>query len=206
MSLVISEKGGGGFAPIPAGTYIAVCCMMVDEGTQKNEKFGNEQQKVRIGFEIPELTIEIDGELKPRMISREYTNSLNQKATLRKELESWRGKAFTLEELKGFDLKKIAGAPCMLSVIHYDGTDGNKRAKISGIMAMPGGIPKPKLSEPPTVFEMTDDPEEWIPKLDSLPEWVRNIVKASNEYQAYHLEPPEFTEEPLDESEDDLPF
>jgi len=38
------------------------------------------------------------------MISKRYTMSLGEQSTLRKDLESWRGKKFTPEELQGFDL------------------------------------------------------------------------------------------------------
>ncbi|MHA1379626.1 MAG: hypothetical protein ACTSRG_14730 [Candidatus Helarchaeota archaeon] len=46
--------------------------------------------------------------------------SLHAKATMRKFLESWRGKKFTKEELEGFDLQKILGKPCQLQIIHSD--------------------------------------------------------------------------------------
>ena len=71
MSLTVSEKSGPSAPPIPAGTYLAVCSMMIDLGLQYNERFGNTSPKVLIGWEIPGETIEIDGEEKPRMISKQ---------------------------------------------------------------------------------------------------------------------------------------
>src|SRR5262245_59119957 len=33
-------------------------------------------------------------------------------------LEHWRAKAFTAEELKGFNLSKLKGAPCHVNIVH----------------------------------------------------------------------------------------
>ena len=65
-------------------------------------------------WELPGEEIEIEGEMKPRAISETYTNSLGEKANLRKMLENWRGRAFTQEEMDGFDLRNVLG----LSLIH----------------------------------------------------------------------------------------
>ena len=42
-----------------------------------------------------------------RTISATYTLSLGERSNLRKMLESWRSRAFTPEELQGFDLEKV---------------------------------------------------------------------------------------------------
>ena len=205
MSLVISEKTGGSFTPLPAGTHLAICNMMVDEGTQYNENFKNFSHKIRVGWEIPGETIEVDGEQRPRMISKEYTASLSTKANLRKDLESWRGRAFTPEELKHFDLKSIVGASCMLSVIHTE-YNGSTYAKVSGVMAVPKGIPKGSLSEPPTVFEIGDSAD--FTPLKDLPEWLGKIIMNSKEYLETLGEPPVMEELPPDEQDelDNIPF
>ena len=205
MSLVISEKTGGSFTPLPAGTHLAICNMMVDEGTQYNENFKNFSHKIRVGWEIPGETIEVDGEQRPRMIPKEYTASLSTKANLRKDLESWRGRAFTPEELKHFDLKSIVGASCMLSVIHTE-YNGSTYAKVSGVMAVPKGIPKGSLSEPPTVFEIGDSAD--FTPLKDLPEWLGKIIMNSKEYLETLGEPPVMEELPPDEQDelDNIPF
>ena len=206
MSLTVSEKSGPSTPPIPAGTYLAVCSMMVDLGLQYNERFGNTQQKVLIGWEIPGETIEIDGEEKPRMISKQYTASLSAKATLRKDLESWRGKSFTPEELKAFDMKTIVGASCMLSIIHAKSTTtGNPYAKISGVMAVPKGMPRATLSEPPITLDLdTCD----LADVQKLPNWIAEMIMNSETYRAMVNEPPAIVELSDDdpENEDDLPF
>jgi hypothetical protein len=68
-----------------------------------------EQRKIRLTFELPtELKVfdEEKGE-QPTVLGKKYTLSLSEKAFLRKDLESRRGKQFTEEEMKGFDIAKL---------------------------------------------------------------------------------------------------
>jgi hypothetical protein len=50
------------------------------------------------------------------IIAKQFTLSLNEKANLRADLASWRGRDFTPEEIRGFDLKNILGHWAMISV------------------------------------------------------------------------------------------
>lgn len=207
MSLTVSESGGTGFEPVPAGTYPAVCYQMIDLGEQYSEKFNNSSRQVLIGWQIPSETISIDGVEKPRVVSKQYTLSLNTKARLRSDLVSWRGRDFTDQELKGFDLKNIVGKPCMVSVIHKD-SNGKTYANVSGVLALPKGMPKPAVSSPDDiiVFDLDADPLE---KINELPQWIADRIRRSSTYEerlyAEGAAPVEFNEEPLD-SEEDLPF
>jgi len=63
---------------------------------------------------------------KPYLVDRRYTLSLDERSTLRKDLEAWRGKAFTLAEAAGFDLERLIGVPCGLLVVHKQGRDGDR--------------------------------------------------------------------------------
>ena len=101
---------------IEEGIFDGVCSKIIDLGTQYSEIFKNSAHKIRIFWEIVGETIEINGEQMPRLVSKEFTLSLNEKSKLRQALQSWRGKAFTAEELQGFDLKKVLGVG--LSLIH----------------------------------------------------------------------------------------
>lgn len=208
MSLTISGNNGAGIAPIEPGTYPAVCYEMVDLGEQYSEKFGNSSKQVLIGFEIPSETIEIDGKVSPRVVSKQYGATLGKKSKLRSDLISWRGKEFTDEEIKKFDLKSIIGAPCMLSIINKD-SNGKTYANISGILALPKGMPKPKLSSPDAVvtFDLDTDPLE---KINDLPQWIQDRIRRSPTYEqrlyAEGAAPVEFTEVTDDDLEDELPF
>ena len=103
MGLMAKDKGGGDFTPIPEDLHLAVCYGIWDLGTQFSEKWEKSIHKVVIVWEIPGCRgeFERDGHIKdlPRAISKRFTLSLHKKSDLRKDLESWRGKKFTDEEL-----------------------------------------------------------------------------------------------------------
>src|SRR6478609_2468498 len=112
MSLTAKQTGTS-INPIPEGVYLGVCYSVVDIGVQYSKEFENASHKVIVSWELPELRIEMERDGKkvnlPRAISKRLGVSLDEKAILRKDVESWRGKAFTKEELRGFDLKKLVG-------------------------------------------------------------------------------------------------
>ena len=179
MSLVATNKGGANIAPIEAGTHPAICYGLVDLGMQYSEKYKNSSQKVMLMWELPEETIEIDGEEKPRVISQTYTCSLNEKAVLRKDLASWRGRDFTDDELAGFALQNIVGKPCLLSIIHRE-NNGSTYANVGGVMKMPKGMPPMVQTMDSIVFDLDESPLEDMAK---LPEWIQKRIMASETYK-----------------------
>lgn len=179
MSLKASSKGGSAIAPIEAGTHPAICYGLVDLGMQYSEKYKNSSQKVLLMWELPNEKIEIDGEQKSRVISQTYTCSLNEKAVLRKDLASWRGRDFTDDELAEFDLRSVVGVPCLLSIIHRE-SGGSTYANVGGVMKMPKGMPALVQTMETVIFDLDDSPLEDIEK---LPQWVRDKIKASQTYK-----------------------
>lgn len=178
MSLVVNEGSSTSIPLLPEDTYPAVCNMLVDLGEQYSEKFDKTSRQILICWEIPSEKLD-NGE--SRRLSKTYTASLNSKGNLRRDLIAWRGRDFTVDELKAFDLKNIVGAPCMLQVIHRVGQDGVKRAVIGGIMKLPKGIPLPALSNGYTIYDL--DADDAVEKIDELPEWVQERVKASETWK-----------------------
>lgn len=203
MSLTVNANPTSSISPIPEGTYLGVCNMLVDLGVQYNETYKTSSRKVLVGWEIPEETITIDGEQKPRTLSKRYTASLDERATLRQDLAAWRGRDFTQEELAAFDLRNIVGASCLINVIHKE-SNGKTYANISSIMALPKGMKKGTLAEPAIVFDLdTDD----LSAIDNLPNWIGEIVKKSQTYEE-KMAAPAAIEEYVDElnEEGGLPF
>lgn len=181
MSLKVSENGSGSNIPIlPEGSYAAVCYMLVDLGLQYNERYGNSSRKVIIGWEIADEYIEVDGEQKPRVFSARYTASLNEKAILRRDLAAWRGREFTEAELSEFNLCNIIGAPCLIQIIHKEASNGKIYANLASIMKLPKGMPAPKKTLEPVVYDIDESP---VSDVDKLPEWIAKTVKASESYQ-----------------------
>lgn len=181
---IIAENNGTNFTQIPAGNHIARCYEMIQIGTiiEKTGIYaGKESHKVRLTWETPDETHDFGKGQQPFSISKEFTLSMNEKATLRKMLESWRGKAFTEEEAKRFDITKLLGKPCMLNVIHKKSQTGKDYAEISSISALPKSFECPPQVNPTQVLSF----DEWNESVfQALPEFIRNKITASKEYAA----------------------
>lgn len=180
MSLIISASSGGNFPerkPLEAGAYAAVCDMIVDCGVQASPggQFAP-KRTVMLRFQIPSERVEItkDGQTKslPAVISRTLGLSLNEKATLRQLLQSWRGKAFTPEELKRFDLANVLGKPAFINVTHSVKGD-RTYANLTSIMPLPKGMPAPVLEGETLVYSI-DAPDPAV--FDKLPAWVQDKI------------------------------
>jgi hypothetical protein len=203
MPLTATENTKSNLPPIEPGVYIATCYGLIDLGTHQNERFNKTARKVLIQWEIPDsrMDIERDGESLnlPRAISERYTLSLSEKANLRKALESWRGRRFTAEELKGFDLKNVLGKPCQIQVINESSKDGTRTyAKVGAIMALPKGTTAPALENPLMFFSFEDSDRPEIP--ETLPEWVRGLIQESEEWQNLTTKSTEEVDKELDEA------
>lgn len=205
------------YKPIDSGTYVARCFSMVHIGTIEQEYQGEKKDsnKVRITWELPtETKVFKEGE-EPKVltIGKEFTLSLHEKSNLRKFLESWRGRGFTEEESKKFDITKLLGVPCMLSVIHKTSKQGKLYAEISSISTLPKSLTCPAQINPNFEFSLTDK-EFDQKKFDSLPDWLKDKIKTSKEYRELtdpaHSDIPEEeeteTEETETEDNNDLPF
>lgn len=193
---------------IPAGNYIARCFSMIHIGTieeeiQKEKKLLN---KVRITWELPTETRVFDeskGE-QPMIISKEYTLSMHEKANLRRDLESWRGKAFTEDQAKSFDITKLLGVPCMINIIHKSSTTGTKYATISSITPIPKGLTCPDGVNPSFEFNFTDRFSDVV--VESFPDFIKDKIKGSQEYKDIKSPVVDLPGEEENQTDDDLPF
>ena len=141
MSIIASEGSNLEFHTLPIGNYQSCCFDIWDIGYQKGEYKGEKvaARKVVIGWEVNEVIESNDDFNGQRFrIYGWYTLSLDKKATLRKDLTSWRGKEFTEAELKSFDVESVIGANCFLNVIHKE----NGKPKVSSIGSLPKNMPE----------------------------------------------------------------
>ena len=140
MPIYAKSSGGTQYAPAPSGTFAAVCVDVVDMGLVKVSWGGKEksQHKITIVWQIDEERD--DG--KPHAVRKRYTLSLHEKAQLRKDLEAWRGRPFTDEELQGFDVETVIGVGAMVSIIHNQ-KDGSTYANVASVSRMPKGMQPP---------------------------------------------------------------
>lgn len=134
MAIIAKDSGGGNFTPAPGGVHASVCCDVVDLGVLEVTYSGKtkKQHKVRILWQI-EQSME-DG--KPFIVQKRYTLSLHEKSSLRADLESWRSKPFSEDELKGFDLENLIGVPALLNVVP-EMKNGTVYANVKSIMKLP---------------------------------------------------------------------
>lgn len=142
--IIVSGEGGGvDFKAHPVGPHAAVCCDVVDLGIWQDTFPGKptrDVRKIRLVFQTGETR---DDGLS-FTVGRMFTASLGEKANLRKFLESWRGVPFTEEQIKGFDMVKLIGAPCLIQIKHRK--KGEKTyADIDSIMQLPKGMPRLKV-------------------------------------------------------------
>lgn len=198
MSLIAkAEAGNSTFTPVPAGMHLGRCFRIVDLGTQKSVYKGVEKhlRKILVQFEIHSEDAEgnplLTDKGEPLSISKRYTLSLSEKATLSLDLESWRGTAFTADERKGFDLKKLLGVWAMLNITTSLGPDGKQYTNIETINPVPQQIKKIGLPEGHNelmLFSIDNGSMDEFEKLskgvkatiESSPEWQTKIGKNSN--------------------------
>lgn len=105
---------GSEFIPAPDGIHNAVCVDVADLGIVDGT-FGPKHM-LKIVWEIEEK-METG---KRFIVQKRYSVSLHEKSNLFKDLKSWRGKPFTPDELKAFDMEKVIGVPCQLVVVHSE--------------------------------------------------------------------------------------
>lgn len=124
------------FTPAPPGLHQAVCVDVVDLGMQETQ-FG-EKRQLKIVWQLK--TRNEKGER--FQIRGTYTQSLNEKARLRHDLESWRGRPFTKDELRAFDVEKLIGANCQIQVAHRVSAKGRTYANAQAIVPLAKGMAK----------------------------------------------------------------
>ena len=176
MSLIASASGKD-FENAPEGVAVSRCYRIIDLGTQVSDFQGQRKSahKILISWELLGTS---NSEGKPFTIGKKYTLSLSDKATLRKDLEAWRGRKFTPAELEGFDISKLINAPCMLNVIHAE-KDGKTYANIGSIMPLAGGMVAPQLTQDKVLFSLGDFVQQVF---DGLSDGLKKMIAASPEY------------------------
>lgn len=216
MGLTAKASGDSKFTPVPAGMHLARCYRIIDLGTQTSEWQGQQKKnyKIMILWEVHgedesgKALVTDRGE--PMSISKNYTMSLGEMSRLRADLKAWRGRDFTAEELRGFQLKNVLGAWCMLTVAHGEGNDGKIYANVSNVNPVPAAMRKAGLPEgvnPLAVFDL-DNPDMALfdtfsnnlkAKIESSPEW-RAKGSAAEQYQKQQ------NASSFDDMESDIPF
>jgi len=214
MAFIAKDSGGGDFKKVPPGAYIGRCYSLVDLGTQLTTgQYGEKlQHKIRIGWELfgedeqgNPLTVLVDGKEMPMTITKSYTVSLHEKAGLRKDLAAWRGKDFTDEEAKAFDVSKLVGAYCMVNATTSE-TNGKTYTNVAGLTPLPGALKnaKPAPVHENIVFDL-DNPDMKV--FNAFHEKLQEAIKKSPEWQISQRKSGSgFDDMPNDMEDDSPPF
>lgn len=158
---------------IPLGKHNAVCIGVVFTGTL--ESIYDSNKKVAI---LWELFLD-DG--RKREYSRQYTYSYHENALLRQHLESWRGRAFTKDELDKFQIRNIIGVPCRLEIAK----NSNMIKQIDNVLPFPKREVAPVSEIKPIYFDIED--EDTYSDFIRLPGYLAERIKQTPEYKKSKL-------------------
>jgi|TARA_R100000458_G_scaffold42170_3_gene40002 hypothetical protein len=205
MSLTVSTDGSGeNFAKLDEGIYTGTCYRIIDLGTTDQEYKGqvNKKHRVHISFEVtkaldPETNAITMDDGRPFSVSKTYTMSLFEAAALRKDLEAWRGKSFTEEELGGFDLQSLLGCSARIEVGKTKPTEFSEggNPKIMNLQRPDGGIQKVETVNEIQSFDLdvycdefrgksSDETKAMCDVFETLPQWQQEDIEKSYEYLA----------------------
>jgi len=196
----------------PEGAFVARCYQIVDLGTtMQTGQFPGKKRKVQFIFELPTELHEFergDG-LKPFYARSIYNLSMNEKAVLRRDIESWAGKKMSNEIAENFDIFTLLGKPCMVNITHVTKGDATY-ANIIGMSPVPKGLVCPPAFNSALCYNTEEHDEDVF---NQLPEFIQDKIKMSDEWIARISKPipveraAAFVAESEAETEDDgFPF
>lgn len=180
--MYLPKNEGGNFELTPDGTFVSRCYRFIDLGSH-DQSFNGESKGLKrlimIGFELP---TELMSDGRPFSIHKRYTWSMHEKATLRKDLEAWRGAKFTDGDFGpgGFDVRNLLGKPCTLSIVHSQSGE-NTYANISSIGKAMKGVEIPDAINAPVYFSL-EKPFFDAEVFDGLSEKLKEFIRQTPEY------------------------
>ena len=148
--LILDSSSAGSSTPReqhPTGQAIGVCVDVIDLG-ERVEDFPGKPVKLSRKVVFVWQTGQKDAEGNLFELSKEYTFSGHEKATLRKVLGEWRGLPVTDDEVKaGMRLSQYVGKPCILTLVPKQGKNGNVYTNIGQIAPLFPGLAAPALPQ-----------------------------------------------------------
>ena len=206
MSWTMRADEGGSYEQPPTGPQAAVLTQIVDIGTHTDTSttYGTQRRhQVIFRWEMAETMT--SGE--PYTIQKFYTLSMHEKANLRRDLESWRGKALDANET--IEIDAVLGKPCLLNVTESE----TGKSKIASISRLPKGMDAPTPRGPLLLWRM-DEPEWSV--FEQLSEFTRGKIEKSEEYPGLTTHGQQAEQRtaaaeptnvgPADDFDDDIPF
>ena len=190
---------GGNFTPHDEGQFAALCADVINLG-QRIEQFPGQPARIMDKCAVVFAT-DTEGETKD--VSVEFSVSMNEKANLRKFLESWRGKSYTEDEVDaGVPLHRMEGVAALLGIEHKRSNKGRTYAKIVSISRLPKGMKPPVLQ---AVYGAAGykRAEFWA---DRKKQYAEEAQRWAHQQATTQDGPPLDESQADDGAEDDLPF
>jgi len=181
------------FENCPAGNHIAVCIRVIDLGTQETTYNGEKKKahQIQLVWEVDSDDGVVMADGRPFIVnSRRYTWSMHEKANLRKDLTSWRGKPFADSDFGdgGFDIRKLLGCGCMLNVIHNESGD-KTYANVGSIATLPKKLATPNPVNPELFIWLDKDLFDRS-AFDLLSDYMKTLIAASPEFKVVNADAP----------------
>ena len=187
---------------VEGGSYLAVCVGVLAVGEQYVDRsaFGGRsayESQIVFVFDFP---TEIGEDGKPKQLNKDVNATSAPNGSLNAILKAWNTRDYSREQLEEADLSEQLGKPCQVTV----SVSESGYSRISGIAAIPKGIPAPTTNTPLILFSV----EDWDDAaFDALPEWAQNKIKNSTQYQKEHVPQTDVTvQQPAQEAKGVAPF
>lgn len=169
MKVPYTQEQNREFQIPPVGYFLARCYQIIDLGHHSSDFAGKStmQHKIKVYWELHGDELKTD-DGKPLIQTRNYTLSSNEKASLRKDWESWRGKPMTDEDVRTFDSDDLLDKWCMMTIQHRIGKNGKTYADPAAITPVTANILKAGLPQginPVFKFDISEYGTEKFQKL-----------------------------------------
>ena len=194
LNLNNQKKAGGSLTKQPlleVGTLPARLVRVIDLGMQSQPDYQGQEKPpahmVDFTYELLDVfMVDKDGnedETKPRWISESFPIH-HPSADLAKSTK--RAKALDPNDDFGYDLTKMVGQPCMVTIGHKQ-SKGNTYANIIGVTPMRArdADKAPGLKNEPVVFTL-DDPD--LEVFNKFPDWLKERIRTNLEYKGSKLQ------------------
>lgn len=173
---------------VPAGSHMARVVGIIYLGTVKGSWQGKETEsyKIRLTWELPNemRKFKEDEPEKPMVISKEVGFSMGKKSTLRPIVEGIIGTSLTDEEAYGFDIEKLIGMPCIISVIQEEKGDFGKFSTMKTAAPLMKGTECPPQITETKILSYDSWNQEYF---DSLPDFIKDKIKSTPEYNRMQM-------------------
>jgi hypothetical protein len=209
MKLSANSGKGGDWEPMPAGSYRSVITGFIHIGTQDGGQFGPKNQCIVVfqPFDEDNDTPLTQADGQPWTISKFYTLSFNEKASLRLDVETMAGRSF--KDGEEFEVGQLLGMQARIRIEHVVGKskDGKDvtRAKITKVESV---SKRDRISADATIdlastfFEISGVS---CPIPDAVGEWAKTKIMASPEWAGSTVRSaPTATAPPFNELIDDI--